>query len=105
MKSENDAIQFCPFEVTTDRDVGYQATSTQAGGRLNMNLKDASAVVGIMTNEFLQDIGAASLESFIGWAANMNYEDAENAFNVVYTQLPQVRARSLGAHVFTTTKN
>lgn len=60
-----------PFEVRTDRDVGYVATSSLAGGRTEMSLKQTAAAISVFTREFLDDIGADSLIGVAEWGLNM----------------------------------
>ena len=60
-----------PFEVTGEKDVGYQAGNTTSGSRLNSSLKDTAAAVMVFTPEFLSDFGATSLADLIGYAPNM----------------------------------
>jgi hypothetical protein len=54
-----------PFEVVTDRDNGYLATSTLAGTRLNSELKDVAASISVITKDFMEDIAANDLESLL----------------------------------------
>ena len=54
-----------PFEVVSDRDRGYQATSTLAGTRLNSDLKDVAASISVITKDFMEDIAANDLESLL----------------------------------------
>jgi outer membrane receptor protein involved in Fe transport len=60
-----------PFEVRTDRDVGYVATSSLAGGRTEMSLKQTAAAISVFTREFLDDIAADSLVGVAEWGLNM----------------------------------
>ena len=97
-------IALSPFEVKAEQDIGYQATNTLAGSRLSTELKTTPAVVGVLTKEFLEDIGATNMESFITWAAGMDLGDVDDGVSNVF-QSPQVRARSLASHYFSFTKN
>lgn len=63
-----------PFEVTGEKDVGYQAGNTMSGSRLNSSLKDTAAAVMVFTPEFLSDFGATSLADIIGYAPNMQVD-------------------------------
>ncbi len=67
-------VQLSPFEVTTDKDVGYQAGNTASGSRFNTSLKDTSAAVMVFTPEFLADFGANSIADIIGYAPNMQVD-------------------------------
>lgn len=72
-KSDNaDAgtILLSPFEVRTDGDYGYTATSALAGGRTDTPLKLTSAAISVMTSQFLEDIGSTNFRSAGEWALN-----------------------------------
>lgn len=61
-----------PFEVNSSKDVGYVATSSLAGGRTEMSLKQTAAAISVFTREFLDDIGGESLTSVAMWGLNMD---------------------------------
>ncbi len=63
-----------PFEVTSTKDVGYQAGNSMSGSRLNSSLKDTAAAVMVFTPEFLSDFGATSLADLVGYAPNMQVD-------------------------------
>jgi outer membrane receptor for ferric coprogen and ferric-rhodotorulic acid len=52
-----EAVTFSPFEVRTDEDTGYTASSTLAGSRLNTALHDTPASISVFTKEFIDDTG------------------------------------------------
>jgi outer membrane receptor for ferric coprogen and ferric-rhodotorulic acid len=51
-------VELSPFEVTTGKDTGYQASDTLAGSRLRTNLGDVASSVSVFTAELISDIGA-----------------------------------------------
>src|SRR5687768_3529427 len=55
--SPTDVTVLSPYVVDTTQDLGYQATNTLSGTRLNSSLRDAPASISVMTKEFLEDIG------------------------------------------------
>src|SRR5688572_21646077 len=63
-------ITLSAFEVSSDRDVGYTASSALAGGRIDSLLKETPSAISILTAEFLEDIGATSFGSAAEWAPN-----------------------------------
>ncbi len=63
-------IQLSPFTVSDSGDVGYRAANTLAGSRLNSSLRDTPAVLDVLTKEFLDDVGATSLEEALNFSAN-----------------------------------
>lgn len=70
-RSDLKTVELSPFEVNTDRDVGYTATSTLAGSRMNSDLRDTPSAISVMTREFLDDIAAITVNQTIELAMNM----------------------------------
>ncbi len=73
----DEAVILSPFEVTTSSDVGYIATNSLAGSRLNSSLKDTPAIIDVFTKEFLNDIGATNLEQAMAYANNSQVDDGD----------------------------
>lgn len=81
-------VLLSPFEVTTDRDVGYTASASLAGGRLNSDLRDTAAAISVFTKEFLDDIAVTNVNQALEYALNTASEveptgnlSVENNFN------------------------
>ena len=70
-----DAVQLTPFEVHTDKDVGYVAASSLAGGRADTPLKLTPASISVMTQEFMNDLNITNLTDAAGWTLNMERTD------------------------------
>ncbi|MBM3853339.1 MAG: hypothetical protein FJ399_09300, partial [Verrucomicrobia bacterium] len=87
-----ETVTLSPFEVRTDRDVGYTATSALAGGRIETPLKETPSAVSILTREFLEDIGALSFNDAAAWAPNV----IEGAVTQTFGDY-NVNIRSIGA--------
>jgi hypothetical protein len=68
------AIELSPFVVREGSDVGYLAGNTLAGSRLNTQLKDTAASIGVLTAEFLSDVGALSVQDAYNWMTNSSDE-------------------------------
>ncbi|HUG12078.1 MAG TPA: TonB-dependent receptor plug domain-containing protein [Opitutaceae bacterium] len=88
----DEVIVLSPFEVSADRDTGYQATDTLAGTRLRSDLKDVGSAISVLTKEFLQDIGATDNMSALSYATNMevggltgNFQNAPNTGSFALT--------------------
>jgi hypothetical protein len=62
---ESEPVALSPFVVSSDSEVGYLATSTLAGTRLNTSLKDIGAAVSVYTPEFLADINVSKIEDIL----------------------------------------
>lgn len=67
---DGSTYQLSPFEVNTDRDVGFVATSSLAGGRLAGDLRDTPAAYSVLTNEFLEALDIIDLASASEWTVN-----------------------------------
>jgi outer membrane receptor protein involved in Fe transport len=63
-------ITLAAFEVSSDRDVGYTASSALAGGRIESLLKETPSAITILTAEFLEDIASTSISTAAEWAPN-----------------------------------
>lgn len=67
---DENIVVLSPFEVTSDSDVGYQATSTLAGTRLRTDLRDIGSSISIVNEEFLRDTGSQNLEDVLIFTPN-----------------------------------
>src|SRR5687767_4561901 len=76
--TKTDAVVRNPFEVTTDKDTGYVAASSLAGGRANTPLKLTPASISVMTQEFMDDLNITNLTEAIGWTVNVETRTQEN---------------------------
>jgi outer membrane receptor protein involved in Fe transport len=92
-------VELSPFVVNSDKDTGYQATSTLAGTRLNTPVKDLGAAISIYTKDFLEDIGATNSSELLVYATGMeaagpggNFSGATNDINAVQVLGDAVRA-------------
>lgn len=77
--SEEEApVELSPFEVRASSDVGYAATETLGGSRLNTQLKDVATQVNVMTREFLDDLAVTTLDDAMTYSLN-----TENRFESI----------------------
>ena len=65
-----EVVNLSPFVVDTAQDEGYVATQTLAGGRLNQSLKDTGAAIQVITKDFMDDIGATSIEELLQYTTS-----------------------------------
>ena len=86
--TKDETLVLSPFIVNSEKDTGYQATSTLAGTRLNTPLKDIGASISIYTKDFLDDIGATNSGNLLIYATGMeaagpggNFSGASNDIN------------------------
>lgn len=61
-------VVLSPFEVNIDRDSGYLAGSSLAGGRIDTALDRMPAALSIQTREFLDDIAANNFTDAAQWS-------------------------------------
>ncbi len=59
-----------PFILTEDKDVGYRSTVSLGGSRLNTEYKDIASRLEVMTPDFLNDIGAFTVEQAFNYSGN-----------------------------------
>jgi hypothetical protein len=81
LRGEKDVVQLSPFIVSSERDSGYQATSTLAGTRLNTPIRDLGAAISIYTKDFLNDIGATNANELLIYATGMEAAGAGGNFS------------------------
>ncbi len=67
---EDDTVTLSPFLVSENSNIGYLATSTLAGSRLNTALRDVGASISVMTPEFFKDIGATDAANSLAYGLN-----------------------------------
>ncbi len=63
-------VELSPFEVSSTRDTGYQATDTLAGTRIRTNLADVGSSIQVITKQFLLDVGATGNLSLLQYTTN-----------------------------------
>ncbi len=81
-KNADGTLVLSPFEVSASNDVGYIATNSLAGSRLNSALKDTPAIIDVFTKEFLADLGANDLSTAMAYANN-SQEDVGDTLRVI----------------------
>jgi outer membrane receptor protein involved in Fe transport len=67
---EVQVVRMSPFEVNSSKDVGYQATNTLAGTRIRTDLADVGSAISVITEEFLNDIGATDNSTLLQYTTN-----------------------------------
>ncbi len=102
-EDEEDVQTLSPFEITSEGDNGYLATNTLAGSRLNSALRDTSATISVLTEEYLSDLGAFRLEEAMQYSVNTEFarDDARAAINenATFQNFQTYRVRGLDASV------
>lgn len=70
-----------PFEVISEVDTGYAASSTLAGTRLRTELRDVAASIQVVTKDFMQDIAANNVEDLLTYTAGTEVEGLAGNFS------------------------
>lgn len=68
---EDEPFVLSPFVVSSERDTGYQATSTLAGTRLNTPLSDLASAISVYTKAFQEDLGVTNAAELLVYATGM----------------------------------
>ncbi|MDO8542862.1 MAG: TonB-dependent receptor plug domain-containing protein, partial [Opitutaceae bacterium] len=98
-ESESNPTLLSPFEVTTSKDVGYAASNTLAGTRLNSELWETPAAISVFTKEFMEDAGLLSMRDALDYALNSSeeYTDYTGQANLANDITAQIRGFVGGA--------
>ena len=67
-----ETVVLSPFTVNSNRDVGFVAASSLAGGRLATDLKDTPAAYSVLTREFIDALNLTDLSVAAKWTVNAN---------------------------------
>ena len=62
---EESFYELSPFEVSASENVGYLATASLAGTRINTDLRDLGAAISVVTREFLDDTGVTGIDELL----------------------------------------
>lgn len=76
------AVVLTPFEVNTDKDSGFAAASSLAGGRLAGDLRDTPAAYSVITRDFIDALGLTDLQSAAEWTTGgtLNVDNGQQNF-------------------------
>ena len=81
-KIPSDAVVLTPFEVSTEKDNGFAAAGSLAGGRLASDLRDTPAAYSVITREFIDALGITDLQAAAEWATSstLNVDNGQQNF-------------------------
>lgn len=77
-----DPILLSPFTVEAEEDEGYASSIVTSGSRLRTELRDVAASVSVLTQEFMDDLGASDVSevvAFLSGGDNDNTSDPTGA--------------------------
>ncbi|MCB1122266.1 MAG: TonB-dependent receptor plug domain-containing protein, partial [Verrucomicrobiae bacterium] len=69
-ENEEDVYEISPFVVEDDSDVGYLASQTMAGGRIRTDLRNVGSSIQVVTQEFMEDIGATGIDELLQYTTS-----------------------------------
>lgn len=79
-ESDNEVYELSPFSVDAEETIGYRATSTLAGTRLNTQLKDLGSAITVLTDELFDDTGATDAASILAYAPSSEVGGVQGNF-------------------------
>ena len=76
------AVVLSPFEVNTEKDNGFAASGSLAGGRLASELRDTPVAYSVITREFIDALGITDLQGAAEWATSstLNVDNGQQNF-------------------------
>ncbi|MES2692235.1 MAG: TonB-dependent receptor plug domain-containing protein, partial [Verrucomicrobiota bacterium] len=77
VRNGEEVVELTPFTVDAEKDVGYVATSSLMGSRMNTSLKDTASSISVLTAEFLADVAASNFSEALQWANNVQIDVGE----------------------------
>lgn len=95
-QNETAPITLTPFTVSTDKDVGFVASSSLAGGRLATDLADTPAAYSVITREFIDALNLTDLNQAMEWTVNTNANN-DNGANLTFASSVTYTTRGTGS--------
>jgi outer membrane receptor for ferric coprogen and ferric-rhodotorulic acid len=79
--ADDEVVELSPFVVETSKDVGYMATNSISGTRLNMAIKDVPLNLEVITSQFIKDTGATNLRNALRYSSGIVLQSQCDAFD------------------------
>ena len=76
---KSDTVVLTPFQVSTEKDRGYAAGNTLAGGRTSTPLDLTPSSIQVMTKEFMNDFGITDFADAAKWTMNVDVPEGNDA--------------------------
>lgn len=82
--AEEKTIVLDPFEISTQRDIGYSSTQTLGASRLNVDLRDTPLAIVTLNEAFLADIAPLNTSEALMYVSNFapNETGLNEQFNI-----------------------
>lgn len=81
-------VQLSEFRVDTSQDKGYAATNTISGTRLNTPIKNLPLPIEVITEKFIEDIGALDAREALAYSSGVLLDSAFDNGTVAPTSQP-----------------
>ena len=75
---KDEPVALSPFTVSTDRDTGFVAASSLAGGRLATDLRDTPVAYSVLTRDFIDALQITNAFEAAAWSPNTVISIASN---------------------------
>ncbi len=69
-EEKEDVFELSPFVVDASDDMGYYASQSLAGGRLSTDIINTGSSIEVVTQDFMDDIGAADIQELLQYTNN-----------------------------------
>jgi outer membrane receptor for ferric coprogen and ferric-rhodotorulic acid len=87
-------VTLSPFMVSTDKDVGFVAATSLAGGRLAGELKDTPVAYSVLTREFIDALGLDDLTQAVEWSVG-THQNVDAGATPIFAGNPSFSARGV----------
>lgn len=77
----DEPVVLSPFTVVTDKDNGYGATNAISGSRVNTAIKDIPLPIQVITDDFINDIGATDLRRSLAYMSGIGLQSQNDLEN------------------------
>jgi len=81
LEKTNETVVLSPFTVSTDKDNGYGATNSISGSRVNTPIKDLPIPIQVITDDFINDIGATNLRDSLAYVSGISIQSQNDLEN------------------------
>ncbi len=101
----DERITLTPFTVNAEKDVGFVAASSLAGGRIATALKDTPVAYSVVTAEFLEAFNLTDVAEATQWSVNSTVVDADGTNRAFGTSIGNGALRTRGIQAGLPTRN
>ncbi len=92
---EDEVFQLNPFVVQTERDVGFVAASSLAGGRLAGDLNDTPIAYSVLTGDFIEALQLTDVNEMMKWVTNSS-DNPDMGDSIATGTAVRIQSRGIG---------